>query len=127
MQRKLKIKITTTTIYSDNGPFSHFWVSRTVNGREPQVFLLCFFFAFQFAQITKEKLHDGVFTTFKKGKKMRETAVRSETDVKCEPGPILSHTGIFVAISKQCWGKLLLKVMHYNITFLPKKVTNCVT
>ncbi len=21
----------------------------------------------------------------------------------------------------QCWGKLLLKVMHYNITLLPKK------
>ncbi len=22
---------------------------------------------------------------------------------------------------KQCWGKLLLKVMHYNIALLPKK------
>ncbi len=27
----------------------------------------------------------------------------------------------------QCWGKLLLKVMHYNIALLPKKVTNFVT
>ncbi len=24
----------------------------------------------------------------------------------------------------QCWGKLLLKVMHYNIVLLPKNVTN---
>ncbi len=23
----------------------------------------------------------------------------------------------------QCWGKLLLKVMHYNIALLPEKVT----
>ncbi len=28
---------------------------------------------------------------------------------------------------EQCWGKLLLKVMHYNIALLPKKVTNYVT
>ncbi len=27
----------------------------------------------------------------------------------------------------QCWGKLLLKVMHHNIALLPKKVTNYVT
>ncbi len=27
----------------------------------------------------------------------------------------------------QCWRKLLLKVMNYNIAFLPKKVTNYVT
>ncbi len=27
----------------------------------------------------------------------------------------------------QCWGKLLLKVMHYNIALLPKKETNYVT
>ncbi len=27
----------------------------------------------------------------------------------------------------QYWGKLLLKVMHYNIALLPKKVTNYVT
>ncbi len=27
----------------------------------------------------------------------------------------------------QCWGKLLLKVMPYNIVLLPKKVTNYVT
>ncbi len=27
----------------------------------------------------------------------------------------------------QCWGKLLLKVMHYNIALLPKKVTSYVT
>ncbi len=29
--------------------------------------------------------------------------------------------------NNQCWGKLLLKVMHYNIALLPKKVTNYVT
>ncbi|XP_016385003.1 multidrug resistance-associated protein 1-like isoform X2 [Sinocyclocheilus rhinocerous] len=28
---------------------------------------------------------------------------------------------------KQCWGKLLLKVMHYNISLLRKKVTNYIT
>ncbi len=27
----------------------------------------------------------------------------------------------------QCRGKLLLKVIHYNIALLPKKVTNYVT
>ncbi len=27
----------------------------------------------------------------------------------------------------QCWVKLLLKVMHYNIVLLPKKVSNYVT
>ncbi len=27
----------------------------------------------------------------------------------------------------QCWGKLLLKVMRYNVALLPKKVTNYVT
>ncbi len=27
----------------------------------------------------------------------------------------------------QCWGKLLLKVMHYNIALLPKKVTNYIS
>jgi len=25
------------------------------------------------------------------------------------------------------WGKLLLKVLHYNIGLFPKKQTNCVT
>ncbi len=27
----------------------------------------------------------------------------------------------FIFIQNQCWGKLLLKVMHYNIVLLPKK------
>ncbi len=27
----------------------------------------------------------------------------------------------------QCWGKLHLKVIHYNIVLIPKKVTNYVT
>ncbi len=27
----------------------------------------------------------------------------------------------------QCWGKLILKLMHDNIALLPKKGTNCVT
>ncbi len=31
------------------------------------------------------------------------------------------------ANDNQCWGKLLLKVMHYNIALLSKKVTNYVT
>ncbi len=46
----------------------------------------------------------------------------------------LEHTRRLLASSqvsgggiKQCWGKLLLKVMHYNIALLPKKVTNYVT
>ncbi len=30
-------------------------------------------------------------------------------------------------IIQQCWGKLLLKVRHYNIEVLPKKVTNYVS
>ncbi len=30
-------------------------------------------------------------------------------------------------VAAQCWGKLLLKVMHYNIALLPKKVINYVT
>ncbi len=34
---------------------------------------------------------------------------------------------IYIYIYIQCWGKLLLKVMHYNIALLPKKVTNYVT
>ncbi len=28
---------------------------------------------------------------------------------------------------EQCWGKLLLKVMHYNIALLPNKVSNYIT
>ncbi len=34
---------------------------------------------------------------------------------------------VLVNGNNQCWGKLLLKVMHYNIVLLPKKVTNYVT
>ncbi len=33
----------------------------------------------------------------------------------------------FFFTSGQCWGKLLLKVMHYNIALLPKKLTNYVS
>ncbi len=33
----------------------------------------------------------------------------------------------FVYCVDQCWRKLILKVMHYNIALLPKKVTNYVT
>ncbi len=33
-------------------------------------------------------------------------------------------TGFCPQKDKQCRGKLLLKVMHYNIALLPKKVTN---
>ncbi len=38
--------------------------------------------------------------------------------------PEVSEMKIFY---NQCWGKLLLKVMHYNIALLPKKVTNYIT
>jgi len=30
-------------------------------------------------------------------------------------------------IDRRCWGKLLLKVMHYNIALLPKKKKNRVS
>ncbi len=33
----------------------------------------------------------------------------------------------FMPTDQQCWGKLLLKVMHYNIAYSLKKVTNYVT
>ncbi len=40
---------------------------------------------------------------------------------------INSYKQIFM-LYNQCWGKLLLKVMHYNIVLHPKKkVTNYVT
>ncbi len=32
-----------------------------------------------------------------------------------------------VNYDSQCWEKFILKVMHYNKTLLPKKVTNYVT
>ncbi len=39
-----------------------------------------------------------------------------------------SHTHMHIILTQgQCWGKLLLKVMRYNIALLPKKVTNYVT
>ncbi len=46
--------------------------------------------------------------------------------------PTVKYYNIYVTLDhktshKQCWGKLLLKVMHYNIALLPKKVTNYVT
>ncbi len=36
-------------------------------------------------------------------------------------------TQTHMILHHQCWGKLLLKVMHYNIALLSKKVTNYVT
>ncbi len=39
----------------------------------------------------------------------------------------LFNRSYYTIICDQCWGKLLLKVMHYNIALLPKKVTNYVT
>ncbi len=39
----------------------------------------------------------------------------------------ISKANICKHICRQCWGKLLLKVMHYNIVLLPKKVTKYVT
>ncbi len=43
--------------------------------------------------------------------------------------PMVSKNTIVLLFNSynQCWGKLLLKVMHYNIALLPKKVTNYVT
>ncbi len=42
--------------------------------------------------------------------------------------PILNNDSSLVIVAyQQCWRKLLLKVMHYNIALLPKKVTNYVT
>ncbi len=35
-------------------------------------------------------------------------------------------TVIQITTRYQCWGKLLLKVVHYNIALLPEKVTNYV-
>ncbi len=60
------------------------------------------------------------------------------TDLQCldpESPELMRHNQqlllfIFLMIkseSNQFWGKLLLKVMHYNIALLPKKVTNFVT
>ncbi len=40
---------------------------------------------------------------------------------------MLSPVDFLVFARNQCWGKLLLKVMHYNIALLPKIVTNYVT
>ncbi len=35
--------------------------------------------------------------------------------------------GFAVQGHMQCWGKLLLKWMHYNIALLPKKVASYIT
>ncbi len=49
----------------------------------------------------------------------------------CSLSVLLCYTAVLSYRSQysdnQCWGKLLLKVMHYNIALLPKKVTNYVT
>lgn len=37
------------------------------------------------------------------------------------------HCKSFMDVSVQCLGQLLLKVLHYNIALLAKKVTNCFT
>ncbi len=44
-----------------------------------------------------------------------------------ERGAVLYITSLKHRDYEQCWGKLLLKVMHYNIALLSKKVTNYVT
>ncbi len=36
-------------------------------------------------------------------------------------------TVFWMLLAHWCWGKLLLKVMHYNIVLLHEKVTNCAT
>ncbi len=45
----------------------------------------------------------------------------------CNSNPFLRAPAGSEVSERQCWGKLLLKVMHYNIALLPKKVTNYVT
>ncbi len=43
---------------------------------------------------------------------------------------MMCHVGVgyeYILYYDQCWGNLLLKVMHYNIVLLPKKVTYYVT
>ncbi len=50
--------------------------------------------------------------------------------VRLHARPACQHSSapaMFCVCGNQCWGKLLLKVMHYNIVLLPKKVTNYVT
>jgi len=34
---------------------------------------------------------------------------------------------LYKRANKQCWGKLLLKVIQYNIKLLPIELTNCIT
>ncbi len=54
------------------------------------------------------------------------SSLYSKLFTTCCSLPVLSPLHICVAYI-QCWGKLLLKVMHYNIALLSKKVTNYVT
>ncbi len=51
-----------------------------------------------------------------------------KTSIMCTVGGALGlGCRTTVLDNRQCWGKLLLKVMHYNIALLPKKITNYVT
>ncbi len=62
---------------------------------------------------------------------------RKKIDIYANVSLFLSYSEVTVAtrsgpypaqmMDQQCWGKLLLKVTHYNIALLPKKVTNYVT
>ncbi len=45
----------------------------------------------------------------------------------CDSGQLCFHVLSLLSFQIQCWGKLLLKVMRYNILLLPKKVTSYVT
>ncbi len=61
----------------------------------------------------------------RKSSMKRSWHLRSRT---VEGGPCWGRVGCTALDGvRQCWGKLLLKVMHYNIALLPKKVTNYVT
>ncbi len=42
-------------------------------------------------------------------------------------GPHHKHANTLLHYEHQCRGKILFKVMHYNIALLPIKVTNYVT
>ncbi len=51
----------------------------------------------------------------------------SDININYKCFKITIMTGFVVQGHTQCWGKLLLKVTHYNIALLPKKVTNYIT
>ncbi len=59
---------------------------------------------------------------------LKKKDARWEWTIGCQRAPDFSRDfRVQTDACNQCWGKLLLKLMHYNIALLPKKVTNYVT